>query len=139
MTTDKKPVVPTQTITVSCWKDPELKTSKSGREYANISLVAETESGETVFMTGMAFAPLSTTLASLVTKGTRLKAKGKIVEKEYQNKDGETKVGTTLFIASAKLVINGKSVEVDEFTTMDELPVFAAVKSTAPASQDIPF
>jgi single-stranded DNA-binding protein len=77
-------------------RDPELKTGKSGKPYANFMLSVSVGDAENIIMTGIAFEGVAERLAQL-KRGDSVSVAGPLKPTEYE-KNGEVKHGLSITV-----------------------------------------
>lgn len=101
-------------------KDPATGTTKSGDSYIRLNIAADSDTGETVWLDGVAYGLLARNLMDVVKKGSRAKFKGRVKQREYTKKDGTVGVSNNFSIDSVTVSDGKKLVTIDEFTTAPE-------------------
>lgn len=114
--TTKQPVQRV-TVTGRITKDPKIGVTKSGDKYVSLNIAADTDSGETLWLDGVAYGLLAANLETRMKKGVKARFKGGVRVREYQKKDGSIGTSNNFTIDSVQVVEGGKVVTVDEFTS----------------------
>jgi hypothetical protein len=96
---------------------PESKISGKGKPFTRFKLVHETDSGEKLWIDGLAFGLVGKTLATKLEKGKKCLVSGKVkTEEKPSNKEpGKVYVNRTLFVDEVKLAVGDNLVTIDDF------------------------
>lgn len=124
-------------------KDPEIKYMGSGDAVLNFS-IATSESwkdkttGEkqekTEWHRVTAFGKSAEILAQYTYKGSKLYVEGRLVNREFQTKDGETKSVTEIRVVDFMLLGDKRNAN-----GAQQAPARAAVPANESATEDVPF
>lgn len=98
----------TLTIVGNLTADPELRYTQSGAAVASFTIAStprsfdrqanEWKDGEALFMRCSAWRDLATNIASSVSKGSRVIAAGRLQQRSYQDREGNSRVSIELQI-----------------------------------------
>jgi len=94
------------TVVGNLTADPELRYTQSGRAVANFTIAStprnfdrntnEWKDGEALFLRASCWAEFAEHVASSLTKGSRVIAQGRLVQRSYQDRDGNNRVSIEL-------------------------------------------
>lgn len=100
----------TLTVVGNLTADPELRYTQNGLAVANFTIAAtprvwdreagQAKDGETLFMRASAWRDLAEHVAGSLTKGVRVIAQGKLTQRSYQDKDGQSRTYVELEVES---------------------------------------
>lgn len=98
----------TTTITGNLTADPELRYTATGTPVANIVIAStprtfdrttgEWKDGDPLFLRCTAWQQLAENTAESLTKGTRVVAQGRLVQRSFDTKDGQTRTVIELLV-----------------------------------------
>lgn len=127
------------TLTGKIIKPFEAKTAKSGKTYYKATLVAETDESE-VFVTAMVFGDLGAILSAYTIKGEHIRVTGDLRTEEKANQEtGEVRVFHTVFPSKAVVRVNGKRLELDALSSLEDIAALCAPPSRNDSSSDLAF
>lgn len=119
-------------------KQPELKTSQSGKYYSNFSIAVNTGWGdnkETSFFNCMSFGKTAETVVQYFSKGHRILIDGSLKQDSWSDKDGNKRTSVSIIVNRVDFIEQKDKVEkVKEEFQGEELPL-----KDNPFSDDIPF
>ena len=94
------------TVVGNLTADPELRYTQSGRAVANFTIAStprnfdrttnEWKDGEALFLRASCWAEFAEHVASSLTKGSRVIAQGRLVQRNYQDREGNNRVSIEL-------------------------------------------
>jgi len=94
------------TVVGNLTADPELRYTQSGRAVANFTIAStprtfdrnsnEWKDGEALFLRASCWAEFAEHVASSLTKGMRVMAQGRLVQRSYQDRDGNNRTAIEL-------------------------------------------
>jgi len=94
------------TVVGNLTADPELRYTQSGRAVANFTIAStprnfdrnsnEWKDGEALFLRASCWAEFAEHVASSLTKGMRVMAQGRLVQRSYQDRDGNNRTSIEL-------------------------------------------
>ncbi|MGL3149034.1 single-stranded DNA-binding protein [Microbacterium sp. A82] len=129
----------TLTIVGNLTADPELRYTQSGAAVASFTIAStprsfdrqanEWKDGEALFMRCSAWRDLATNIASSVSKGSRVIASGRLQQRSYQDREGNSRVSIELQIDEIGPSLRYATAQV---TRGDRSAPVAAVSATVP-------
>jgi single-strand DNA-binding protein len=122
-------------------KQPELKTSQSGKYYSNFSIAVNTGWGdnrETSFFNCMAFGKTAETVVQYFSKGHRILIDGSLKQDSWTDKEGNKKTSVSIIVNRVDFIEPKNKYEQvkDEFTGAD---VVLTAEGNPFGDDDIPF
>ena len=108
-------------------KQPELKTSQSGKYYSNFSIAVNTGWGdnrETSFFNCMAFGKTAETVVQYFSKGHRILIDGSLKQDSWTDKEGNKKTSVSIIVNRVDFIEpKDKAAQVKEEFKGKELPL----------------
>lgn len=110
-------------------KEPELKSTQSGKQVASFSVAINEGKDKTLFINCVAWEKTGELIAQYCQKGDRFSGSGKLSIRKYDDKDGVTKYVTEIIVHEFDFPPKGNA----------DKPAQKPVERDDDIAQDIPF